>query len=153
MQQPATPNAVRPKEGSNGGGKPAAPRKKPPTPQELISHYETQGMSSHEASMKVIEDLQNVLFRVVSANSSKAKKDKAAVDASRKIDVVNSRVAVVDMKLDSKPGYLGAFGVGIASGVALRGVEKVLPNVLEGIGQIWSAVGSVTKPPTSSSSS
>ncbi|CAI0410035.1 unnamed protein product [Linum tenue] len=110
-------------------------------------------MSSHEASMKVIEDLQNVLFRVVSANSSKAKKDKAAVDASRKIDVVNSRVAVVDMKLDSKPGYLGAFGVGIASGVALRGVEKVLPNVLEGIGQIWSAVGSVTKPPTSSSSS
>ncbi|CAN1299028.1 hypothetical protein LINPERPRIM_LOCUS24035 [Linum perenne] len=110
-------------------------------------------MESQEASAKVIEDLQKVLFRVISSNSKGKRKDKASSEVSRKIDVVNSRVAVLDMKMESKPGYLGAFGVGIASGVALRGIDKVLPNVWEGIAQIWSAVGNVTKPPTSSSSS
>ncbi|CAN0840263.1 hypothetical protein LINGRAHAP2_LOCUS2773 [Linum grandiflorum] len=107
-------------------------------------------MEPQEASAKVIEDLQKVLYRVVSANSKSKKKDKASSEVSRKIDVVNNRVTVLDMKVESKPGYLGAFGVGIASGVALRGIDKVLPNVWEGIGQIWSAVANVTtKPPSS----
>ncbi|OMO49929.1 hypothetical protein COLO4_38285 [Corchorus olitorius] len=101
-----------------------------------------------QASIKVIEDLQNVVIRVISSNS-KAKKDKFLIDTSRKIDGVNSRLAVVDMKLDSKPSYLQTFAIGIASGAALNGINSVLPHVFEGLGQIWSSVRTVTKPSSS----
>ena len=143
MEQPATPNAIPRKDRDNNKAK-----KKIPTPQELISHYQTQGLDSQQASIKVIEDLQNVVMRVVSSNS-KSKKDKFLVDTSRKIDSVNSRLAVVDMKLDSKPGYLETFAIGIASGAALNGIGSVLPHVFEGFAQIWSSVRTATKPSSS----
>lgn len=72
-------------------------------------------------------------------------------EASRKIDAVNTRVAVVDMKLDLKPGYAETFAIGVASASAFRGVETVWPHVVGGIAQIWNAVRTVTKPPSSSS--
>ena len=143
MEQPATPNAIPRKDRDNNKAK-----KKFPTPQELISHYQTQGLDSQQASIKVIEDLQNVVMRVVSSNS-RSKKDKFLVDTSRKIDSVNSRLAVVDMKLDSKPGYLETFAIGIASGAALNGIGSVLPRVFEGFAQIWSSVRTATKPSSS----
>ncbi|KDP25039.1 hypothetical protein JCGZ_22574 [Jatropha curcas] len=141
MEQPSIPIGTPSKD------KPS--RKKPPTPQELISHYQSQGLDSQEASVKVIEDLQNVLFKVISANN-KNKKDKFMAEASRKVDVVNNRVALLDMKLDSKPGYVETFAIGIASGAAFRGIECVWPHVVGGISQIWAAARSVTKPPHSS---
>ncbi|XWS20593.1 hypothetical protein CRYUN_Cryun31cG0115800 [Craigia yunnanensis] len=144
MEQPVTPSAVPQKDRDNNKGK-----KKIPTPQELISHYQTQGLDSQQASIKVIEDLQNVVMRVVSSNS-KSKKDKLLIDTSRKVDSVNSRLAVVDMKIDSKPGYLETFSIGIASGAALNGIGSVLPHVFEGFAQIWSAVRTATKPSSSS---
>lgn len=58
-------------------------------------------------------------------------------EASKKIDVVNSRVAIVDMKLDSKPGFVETFCIGIASGAALNGIGNVWPHVVKGFGQIW----------------
>jgi len=91
-----------------------------------------------------------VLFRVIASNS-RGKKDKLAGEASRKIDAVNTRVAVVDMKLDLKPGYAETFAIGVASASAFRGVETVWPHVVGGIAQIWNAVRTVTKPPSSSS--
>ncbi|KAF5742698.1 hypothetical protein HS088_TW09G00750 [Tripterygium wilfordii] len=121
-----------------------------PTPRELVSHYESQGMGSREASMKVIDDLHNVLYRVISSNNVNSKKGKLMVETSRKIDVVNNRVAIVDAKLDSKPGYVDTFAIGVASGAALQGIGSVLPHVFQGLGQIWTAVRSVTDKPTSS---
>src|SRR5574337_1068296 len=88
-------------------------RRKPPSPQELISHYESQGLTSHDASIKVIEDLQNALFRIIS--SGRGKKDKLLVETSRKIDATNNRLAILDLKLDSKPGYAETFALGLAS--------------------------------------
>ncbi|XWS16597.1 hypothetical protein CRYUN_Cryun34aG0102900 [Craigia yunnanensis] len=143
MEQPAPPNAIPQNPRDNNKAK-----KKIPTPQELISHYQTQGLDSQQASIKVIEDLQNVVMRVVSSNS-KSKKDKFLVDTSRKIDSVNSRLAVVDMKLHSKPGYLESFAIGIASGAALNGIGSVLPHVFEGFVQIWSSVRTATRPSSS----
>lgn len=125
-------------------------KRKLATPQELISHYQNQGLDSEQASIKVIEDLQNVLFRLISANNSKSKKDKLSADAARKIDVLNTRIAVLDVKVDSKPGYVETFAIGVASGTALNGICSVLPSVLEGVGQIWSSVRAVTKPSSSS---
>ncbi|OAY30159.1 uncharacterized protein LOC110630938 [Manihot esculenta] len=143
MEQPPLPN-TNPQAPSKDYNKP--PKKKPPTPQELISHYQTQGLDSQEASVKVIEDLQNVLFRVISSNN-KNRKDKLVSETSRKVDMVNNRLAVLDMKLDSKPGYVETFAIGLASGAAFRGIESVWPHVLGGVGQIWNAVTSATKPP------
>ncbi|XP_022716389.1 uncharacterized protein LOC111275343 [Durio zibethinus] len=147
MEQPATPIAIPQKDRDNSNNK---AKKKIPTPQELISLYENQGVDSQEASIKVIEDLQNVVMRIISSNP-KSKKDKFLLDTSRKIDSVNSRLAVVDMKLDSKPGYMETFAIGIASGAALNGIGSVLPHVFEGFAQIWSAVRTATKRSSSSS--
>ncbi|GLU21871.1 hypothetical protein SLE2022_379830 [Rubroshorea leprosula] len=141
MEQPATPNAIPQKD-----GKPTStPKRKVPTPQELISHYQTQGLDSQEASVKVIEDLQNVLLRVISSNN-KSKKDKLILETSRKMDSLNGRLAVVDMKLDSKPGYAETFAIGVASGAAFTGIAAVWPHVLQGVTQIWTAVRNATKP-------
>ncbi|KAE8688233.1 putative F-box family protein [Hibiscus syriacus] len=148
MEQPATPTAVPRKlsdRDNNNNTSSSKTKRKIPTPQELISHYETQGLDAQEASVKVIEDLQNVVMRVVSS-STKPKKDKFLIDASRKMDSLNNRLAVVDVKLDSKPGYLESFAIGVASGAAFNGISSVLPHIFEGIAQIWSSVRTATKP-------
>ncbi|XP_050224711.1 uncharacterized protein LOC126674317 [Mercurialis annua] len=149
MEQPALPNANPSKEKSSNS---KASKMKAPTPQELVSHYQSKGLDAEEASVKVIEDLQNMLYRVIStANSSKNsnKKDKVSAEMLRKVDVVQNRVGIIDMKVDSKPGYLETFAIGVASGAAFRGIDSVWPHVLGGISQIWSAVTNPTKPPSS----
>ncbi|KAJ8431734.1 hypothetical protein Cgig2_028951 [Carnegiea gigantea] len=117
-----------------------------PTPQEMISHYESQGMGSQEASIKVIDDLQHLLFRVVS--SDRGKKGKFPVEVSRKLDTANARLAILEMKLDSKPGYPESFAIGVASAAAFRGVAAVWPHVAASAAQIWSSIrGATTEKP------
>ncbi|WZZ11052.1 hypothetical protein YC2023_096973 [Brassica napus] len=124
--------------------------KKLPTATELISHYQKRGLEPAEASVKVVEDLQNALVRVVSSSKNNASsKDKLLTDA-RKIDAVNGRLAVVDAKLETKPGYVETFVLGLASGAALNGINAVWPHVTRGIGQVWSAVKSGTDPSSAS---
>ncbi|KAA0064210.1 hypothetical protein IC582_016101 [Cucumis melo] len=118
-------------------------RRKPPSPQELISHYESQGHTSHDASIKVIDDLQNALFKIIS--SGRGKKDKLLLETSRKIDATNSRLAVLDLKLDSKPGYAETFALGLASGSVLNGLGTVMPHVFGALTNIWSSVTNLTK--------
>lgn len=127
---------------------PNAPPKPPkkmklPTPKELISHYESQGMDSQEASMKVIDDLQKALFGVIS--SGKGKHDKLLIESSRKVDAIGNRLTVLDMKLDSKPGYVETFAIGVASGAALKGFGAIVPHILAPLAQIWNNVSTVTK--------
>ncbi|KAM1010810.1 hypothetical protein ACFX13_046987 [Malus domestica] len=123
---------------------PQKPQKtKLPTAQELISHYESQGLDSQEASLKVIGDLQTALYRVIS--SGRGRKDRILAETSRKIDSTNNSLAILNMKVDSKPGFGEAFGIGVASGVTLKGIETVLPHVIRGFGEIWNTVRSATK--------
>ncbi|KAE8649640.1 hypothetical protein Csa_012725 [Cucumis sativus] len=105
---PASPNSL-PK-GQDNISPTVRSVRKPPSPQELISHYESQGLTSHDASIKVIDDLQNALFRIIS--SGRGNKDKRLLETSRKLDATNSRLAVLDLKLDSKPGYAETFALG-----------------------------------------
>ncbi|CAF2258206.1 unnamed protein product [Brassica napus] len=124
--------------------------KKLPTATELISHYQKRGLEPAEASVKVVEDLQNALVRVVSSSKNNASsKDKLLTDA-RKIDAINGRLAVVDAKLETKPGYVETFVLGLASGAALNGINAVWPHVTRGIGQVWSTVKSGTDPSSAS---
>ncbi|KAJ4957835.1 hypothetical protein NE237_024946 [Protea cynaroides] len=118
-------------------------RQKMPTAQELVAHYESQGLETKEASMKVIEDLQNVLVRMV--NSGRGTKDKFLAESSRKLDTANTRLAILEMKLDSKPGYAESLAIGVASATIVRGTAGVFPHVLGAVGQIWNAVRSTTK--------
>lgn len=118
-------------------------KRKIPSPKQLISHYESQGMDSQEASLKVIEDLQKALFGIIS--SSKGKKDRIMNESSRKMDSVNNRLTILDMKLDTKPGYVETFAIGLASGVALKGIGAVIPHIFSPIVQIWNSVTTATK--------
>ncbi|VVA91574.1 unnamed protein product [Arabis nemorensis] len=149
MKQPATPNAADETitEQNQTGAKQKS--KKFPTPTELISHYQKRGLEPAEASIKVIEDLQNALVRVVSSSRNASSKDKLLTDA-RKIDAINGRLAVVDAKLETKPGYVETFVLGLASGTVLNGINAVWPHVTRGIGQVWSAVKSGTDPSSTS---
>ncbi|CAH8388920.1 unnamed protein product [Eruca vesicaria subsp. sativa] len=140
MKQPAM-EETKPKQNQTGRKQKT---KKFPTATELISHYQEQGLEPAEASVKVIEDLQNALVRIVSSSKNNSK-DKLLTDA-RKIDAINGRLAVVDAKLETKPGYVVTFVLGLASGAALNGINAVLPHVTRGIGQVWSAVTSGTDP-------
>jgi len=132
------PNVTIPKVGQ----KPSA-KLKFPTPKELISHYESQGMDSQEASMKVIEDLQKALFGVVS--SGKGRNDRLLAESSKKIDSISNRLTVLDLKLDSKPGYVETFAIGLASGAALKGIGALVPHILAPLAQILNSVSAATK--------
>lgn len=118
-------------------------KKKIPSPKELISYYESQGMDSHEASLKVIEDLQKALFGVIS--SGRGKNDRVLNESYRMMDFVNNRLAVLDMKLDTKPGYVETFAIGVVSGAALNGFGAILPRIISPIAQIWNSVTTATK--------
>ncbi|CAN4094887.1 unnamed protein product [Withania somnifera] len=117
--------------------------RKLPSPRELVSHYESQGMDSQEASFKVIEDLQGALFRVISTsrNDKNRNNDRnVSSETSRKLDVINARLLSLDMKIDSKPGYPQMLAIGVASG----GLLQVLPRVAESFVQIWNTVRNAT---------
>ncbi|KAK7247366.1 hypothetical protein RIF29_42247 [Crotalaria pallida] len=146
MEQPPAPNAASVLNATTS--KPPstskqAQKRKLTTPKELISHYESQGMETQEASIKVIDDLQKALFGVIS--SGRGKKDKVVLETSRKVDAVNSRLTVLAMKLDSKPGYAETFAIGLASGAAIQGIGALVPHILGPLAQIWKSVTSVNK--------
>ncbi|KAJ7952080.1 putative Ribosomal-like protein [Quillaja saponaria] len=150
MEQATSTNALPSKTTSpspdSGSTSQTPKQRKLPTPRELISHYESQGLDTQEASIKVIEDLQRALFGVIS--SGRGKKDKLMVDTSRKIDAVNNRLTILDMKVDSKPGYAETFAIGIGSGAALRGIGSVMPHIIGAVAHIWNSVTNATKSST-----
>ncbi|XP_042493431.1 uncharacterized protein LOC122073016 [Macadamia integrifolia] len=152
MEKPANPNALPStpspaQSASTSKGKETQKRReKLPTPQELVAHYESQGLESNEASMKVIEDLQNVLVRMVS--SGRGRKDRFMAESSRKLDTANTRLAILELKLDSKPGYAESLAIGVTSGAIVRGAASVFPHVVGAVGQMWNAVRSATKSST-----
>ncbi|KAL5974196.1 hypothetical protein ACLOJK_030859 [Asimina triloba] len=119
--------------------------KKPPTPEEMISYYEAQGMESKEAAMKVIQDLQGILFRVI-GSKSKSQMANSPAEVSRKLDTANTRLAILEMKLDAKPGYLESLGLGVAAGATLQGIGSIVPHVAGAFGQIWNTVRSSSNP-------
>ncbi|MQM11961.1 hypothetical protein Taro_044878 [Colocasia esculenta] len=141
---PQGPSRANGNGGKAAGAEEGAPRKlSPPTPEEMVAHYEAQGMEPREASLRVIRDLQTILYRAVAPGRGR-RKDRFAVDAGRKVDYVNARLAIVEMKLDSKPGYPGMLAVGAAAGAALQGMAAAAPHVLGALGNVWETVRSAT---------
>ncbi|KAJ8641079.1 hypothetical protein MRB53_017773 [Persea americana] len=110
--------------------------RKPPTPEELVAHYQSQGLDFKEASLKAIQDLQAFLHDLV---ARRAKKQIFMASTVRKLDNINTRLAVLDMKLDSKPSYPETISIGVGIGAAVRGVGFVAPHVAGAIGQMWDA--------------
>lgn len=100
-------------------------------------------MNSQEASIKVIDDLQHMLFKVVT--SGRGKKDKFMAEASRKLDTANTRLAIIEMKLDSKPGYPESVAIGVASAAAFRGVTAIWPQLAAAASNLWNSVKGSTK--------
>lgn len=111
-------------------------KRKLPSPRELVSHYEAQGMKTQDASFKVIEDLQNALFRMMvssSAGRNSPTGPRPSSENSKKLDVIGARLLQLEMKVDSKPGYPQTLALGVASGALLRAA-----------GEIWTAVRRAT---------
>lgn len=155
MQQPPTPNAALPPNPFpsppplNASSSPGSvttttttttttkksKQRPPPGPEEVLAHYESQGLSPREASLRAVRELQAILFRYA------AKKERFAADSPRKLDGVNTRLAVLEMKLDSKPGFPESLAIGVASGA----IVSAIPHVLGGLRGIWDSVWSATK--------
>uniref|UniRef100_A0A1D1YXR0 Uncharacterized protein n=1 Tax=Anthurium amnicola TaxID=1678845 RepID=A0A1D1YXR0_9ARAE len=154
MEQPRTPelpssdpSASPPgPKAANGDGKreaAGARRPSPPTPEELVAHYEAQGLEPREASLRVIGELQAVLYRTVA--SGRGRKDRFMADTARKLDNSNARLAIVELKLDTKPGFPESFAIGLAAGATLHGLRSAVPLVLRAFAKMWDAVTAATK--------
>ncbi|KAL5718133.1 hypothetical protein ACHQM5_011069 [Ranunculus cassubicifolius] len=77
--------------------------------------------------MKVIDDLQNVLVRVIS--SGRGKKDKFMGESSRKLDHMNTRLAILELKMYSKPGFGQSLAISVGAGAIVNGFGSVVPYV------------------------
>ncbi|CAH9118730.1 unnamed protein product [Cuscuta europaea] len=108
------------------------------SPKEMVSHYEAQGMGTEEASLKVIDELQKVLFGMAVTSRDQGG---AAGTTSRKLDSINSRLIRLDMKLDSKPSYPQSLAIGVASGALVQ----LFPQLAGAAAGIWNSVRSVSK--------
>lgn len=149
MSSSSPPPQASTANGNGGKAEAVAPKKlSPPTPEELLAHYEAQGLEPREASLRVIRDLQTILYRVVAPG--RGKKERFVVDAARKLDNVNTRLAIVEMKLDSKPGYPEMFAIGVAAGAALQGFAGAAPHMLGAFGKMWETARSATQGHSSS---
>nr|GMC73019.1 hypothetical protein DM860_014292 [Ipomoea batatas] len=145
MERPKFGNSTTAAAESNAGGQGNDKKKrikKMPGPKEMVSHYESQGMGTEEASLKVIEDLQKVLFRMaVTSRENGGATGSAAGTTSRKLESINSRLISLDMKMDSKPSYPQTLAIGVASGALVQ----LFPHVAGAAVNIWNAVRSATK--------
>ncbi|XP_010696124.2 uncharacterized protein LOC104908680 [Beta vulgaris subsp. vulgaris] len=143
MEQPQFPNSSTSSQSMQSSPPPSTTNNnkqkvKLPTPTELITHYESQGMNSHEASIKVIDDLQHMLFKVIT--SGRGKKDKFMGESSRKLDTANTRLAIIEMKLDSKPGYPQSLAIGVASAATFTAISAISPHLTAAISSLWTSV-------------
>ncbi|GJW40645.1 SPIRAL1-like protein 1 [Tanacetum coccineum] len=99
--------------------------KKLPSAKEMVAHYESKGMDTQEASLKVIDDLQNLLLKVVVVNNNTKKKNSNSDEVLKRME----------SKLDSKPGYPQSIAIGFLSG-----------GVAASVAHIWNSVRSSTRP-------
>lgn len=139
MQPPASYAASRPEDPSFSPLPPPDSLKtqeiSPPGPEEVLAHYESQGLSTREASLRAIGELQDLL------NNYTAKKERFAVDFPRKLDAVNARLGVLEMKAEAKPGFPESLAAGIAASALVSEAHHLL-GCLRGI---WVSVHSATK--------
>lgn len=146
MERPKFGSSTAAENNVGGGGSQGNDKKKRikkmPGPKEMVSHYESQGMGTEEASLKVIEDLQKVLFRMaVTSRENGGATASSAGTTSRKLDSINSRLISLDMKMDSKPSYPQTLAIGVASGALVQ----LFPHVAGAVVNIWNSVRSATK--------
>ncbi|CAL9095326.1 unnamed protein product [Musa textilis] len=148
MEQPPAPNAAA-AAAATSGNEGADAKKRPPGPDEILAHYESQGLGPREAALQAVGDLQSLLY--TSLASGRGRKDRFMADTLRKLDNANARLAILESKLDSKPGLGQTLAVGLASGVLLRGAGAALPHVLGGLRGIWDSVSATTRSSPSAS--
>ncbi|KAJ4788074.1 hypothetical protein LUZ62_039320 [Rhynchospora pubera] len=115
---------------SNSSDKKNRNKKQLPSPEEILSHYESQGLDTRAASLQAISHLQALLFKTVASNSA---------SSVRKVDTINTRLAIIEAKLDSKPGFVQSFAIGVVSGAALNGFGSAFPYVLHGLSNAWNS--------------
>ncbi|GLJ10528.1 hypothetical protein SUGI_0129810 [Cryptomeria japonica] len=98
--------------------------------------YEAKGLSSTAASHQAILDLQKVLSKVVSqVRTSPTRRNEAF-----KSDI-NTRLAILEMKVDSKPGIGQMLGLQVAA----TAIVQTAPHVFRAVGNMWSSVRNSTK--------
>ncbi|XP_072979592.1 uncharacterized protein [Typha angustifolia] len=114
---PPPPPSLLPKDNNNKREK-----KKLPTAEEVLSHYESQGLDTREASLKAIGELQSLLYKSFTSASSSS-------SLSRKLDNVNTRLAIVESKLDSKPDFPQSFAIALSSGALLHAFSSIWDSV------------------------
>ncbi|XP_020580567.1 uncharacterized protein LOC110024759 [Phalaenopsis equestris] len=114
-------------------------KRQPPSPEEILTFYESQGLDHRAASLKAIEDLQSALLR--GAAASRRNRLAPSGDLQRKVDNINTSLAILQMKLDSKPGFPESLAIGLASGALIHGLSATV----RALSEAWRSVASVTK--------
>ncbi|KAJ1690115.1 hypothetical protein LUZ63_014270 [Rhynchospora breviuscula] len=94
-------------------------KKQLPSPEEILSHYESQGLDTRAASLEAISHLQALLFKTVASNSA---------SSVRKVDTINTRLAIIEAKLDSKPGFVQSMAIGVVSVITDTDAVHYLSN-------------------------
>ncbi|KAJ0965570.1 hypothetical protein J5N97_026708 [Dioscorea zingiberensis] len=106
-------------------------RRRPPSAEEVLAHYEAQGLEPREASLKAIRDLQLLLYRSVSSSTRPGAKD---TDSTRKLDNINTRLAILDMKLNSKPSYPQSLAIGVTAQAIFTALSTIFNAVKSAAG-------------------
>lgn len=128
MEQPPKNNSL-PESSPTTQPQKAKKKRTLPSPRELVGHYEKKGMETQEASLKVIADLQNALLKMMVSSPNGGRPSprgaRSSSESSKQLDVINSRLLQLEMKVDSKPGYAPSLAIGIASGAILRAASEI----------------------------
>ncbi|WOK92088.1 hypothetical protein Cni_G00779 [Canna indica] len=149
MEQPPAPTAAAAATSSGGDNGSIKAKKRASVPEEILAHYESQGLGAREAALEAVSDLQTLLYSSIAAGQGK--KDRFMTDSLRKLDNANARLAILESRLDSKPDIGQSLAVGLASGALLRGADAALPHVLGGLRAVWDSVRAATRTSPSAS--
>jgi hypothetical protein len=121
---------------------PLQKKSKKTEPAELLALYEAKGLNPTEASHQAIHDLQGVISNLLYSRARSSERDRSSQQGfSSKIDYISTRVSLLEMKVDSKPGMAQT----LALGVSASALVQATPHVFRAVCNIWSSFRNSSK--------
>lgn len=111
-------------------------RSRRPDPAELLAVYEAKGLNPTEASHQAINDLQNVISNLLYSRARSSDRDQSSQQGiSSKIDYISTRLSLLEMKVDTKPGMAQT----LVLGVSASALVQATPHFFRAACNIWSS--------------
>lgn len=107
-------------------------KSKKPNPEELLALYEAKGLNPTEASHQAIHDLQSVISNLLYSRARSS--DRSSQQFSSQLDPISTRLSLLEMKVDTKPGMAQTLALGVSAGA----IVQATPHVFRAVSSIWS---------------